>query len=218
MSSSTEVHGRVRVMRGAAVQAAPALQDLDALTDAERAVADPAALAEALAAGYEDGRGEGFARGHEEGRQAALAEATRQQAEQANAVQAALDALSAAAADVLARRDDAVAALEDALVAGALELAEAVVGRELEVARTPGRDALVRALRLADGTEGVVARLHPEDVETLGDHADLVVGRELAIVTDHTVERGGCIAQVGDGRIDARLSAALARVREVLSS
>jgi flagellar assembly protein FliH len=217
MSSSTEAH-RSRILRGAAVHEMPALQDLDALTGAARVVADPAALAEALAAGYEHGRTEGFAHGHQEGRQAALAEAARQQAEQAETVQSALDALSRAAADVVARRDDTVAALEESLVAGALALAEAVIGRELELATTPGRDALVRVLRLADGADGVVARLHPDDIETLGDPAELAPGRQLTIVADASVERGGCVAQVGDGRIDACLSTALARVREVLSS
>lgn len=219
MSSSTDTHARrSAVVRHARFHAAPELADLDALDAGARRVVDPAALADALAEGYEDGRAEGHAAGYEAGRAAALLEGAQQRDEHEIAVSRAVAALAAAADELRTRRDETVAALESALVSGALELAEAVVGRELALAVSPGRDALVRALRLAEGTEAVVARLHPDDLATVGDQADLAPGRDLSVVADPSVGRGGCLLQIGDGCVDASLGAALERVRQVLAS
>lgn len=206
-----------RIVRDAPVAAVAVLQDLDALSDAARRVVDPAAVAAALAEGYEEGRAEGYARGYDEGRMAALEEAAVQEAARTAATEQALGALRDAVAELATRRDETVAALEEQLVAGAFELAEALVGRELELATDPGRDALARALRLTEGPEAVVARLHPDDVDALGEHADLAPGREVTVVADATVERGGCVLQAGAGQIDARLRTALERVRRVLA-
>lgn len=193
------------------------LQDLDALGDAARRAVDPVAMAEALARGYAEGHEEGMAAGFAAGQEAAADDVDRQRAEVAAAVAGALQSLAAASVEVLSRRDDTVAALERSLVDAAFELAEAIVGRELELATSPGRDALVRALRLAAGTDAVVVRMHPDDIATLGD-ADLAPGREVTVVADPTVGRNGCLVQVGDGCVDAQIGSALGRVREVLSS
>lgn len=218
MSSSTEaLTPRSRIVRHGSVVHAPVLQDLDALSAAVRHVIDPEAHAEALARGYEEGRAEGYTDGLAAGRAAAADEVARQHAEHAADVARAVDALRAAAAEVAQRRDETVAALEATLTAGAFELAEALLGRELELATSPGRDAVVRALRLADGTDPVVVRLNPGDIDALGEPASLAPGRDLTVVADPGVERGDCMLQVGGGRVDARLRTALDRVREVLA-
>lgn len=217
MSSSTEstVFGS-RIVRQHTGTTTPVLQDLDALSPAARRVVDPEALAEAIASGYQDGRAAGHAEGLAAGRAAALEDAARQQADHVARIEQAVGALRDAATQSQHRYHEAVARLEDALVAGAFELAEALVGRELELATSPGRDAIARALRLAEGTDPVTVRLHPDDIATLGELTSLAPGRALTVVDDPGVERGGCLLQVGDGRVDARLSAALARVRQVL--
>lgn len=218
MSSSTDARGRrVCVVRDAPVHAFTALEDLDGRGDAAWPGVDPDALADAVARGYADGHARGLADGLAAGEAAAAEAARRQRADATAAVDAALDALAAATTEVLAGRDDTVTGLERALAGAAFELAEALLGRELELASSPGRDALTRALRLAEGTEAVVVRMHPDDVATLGDHADLAPGRDVTVVADPTVERHGCLVQVGDGCVDAQLGPALARVREVLA-
>ena len=219
MSSSTDTTLLgARVVRDATSATAPVLQDLDALSPAARRVVDPEALAEATARGYEDGRAEGYADGLAAGRAAALEDAARQQAEGAARIEQAVTALHAAVADAARRHEAAVVALEEVLVSGAFELAEALLGRELELATDPGRDAVRRALRLAEGSEPVSAHLHPDDIATLGDLDSLAPGRALTVIPDAAVERGGCVLQVGSGRVDARLGAALERVRQVLGS
>lgn len=209
---------RSRVLRNVTSQPMPTLTELESLTGAARRAVDPAAVAEAQARGYADGRAEGYQDGYAAGRQEALDAAAQAEAATAEAVQSALDALTRASSELTAQRGEDIAAIEDALVDGALDLATAVVGRELAISVAPGRDALARALLLADGTGPAMVRMHPDDVATLGEHADLALGRELRVVDDPAVERGGCIVEVGDGRVDARLSTALDRVRQVLTS
>lgn len=216
MSSSPDTVRRTRLVRRGLAPHVPVLPDLDAPAGATSPLADPEALAEQLARGYEEGRANGYADGFEVGRADGLAEAEAQRRGSAEAAAAACAALAAATAAVSSQRDATVAALEDALASAAFRLAEAVVGRELELATSPGRDAIARALRLAEGSEPAVVRMHPDDVETLDDLVGLAGGRDVSIVADPSIERAGCLVQLGDGLVDARISAALERVREVL--
>ncbi|MBD3784479.1 MAG: hypothetical protein IE926_16285 [Micrococcales bacterium] len=102
----------------------------------------------------------------------------------------------------------------------AVEIAEALVGHHLEVDGCAARDAVVRALTEVPRGASVLVRLNPEDVELLAGSADdlasLAPTATLELVADPSVERGGCLADVGDRTVDAQLSSALARVREVL--
>src|SRR5437773_1636371 len=93
----------------------------------------------------------------------------------------------------------------------AVDLAAAVVGRELQLSASPGSDALARALALVPAGCAAVARLHPDDVASVGDLSGAVT-----VIADPAVEPGGCILEVGDSRIDAQLGSALDRVRAAL--
>ena len=68
-------------------------------------------------------------------------------------VRAHVDAVLATLSDSVARQraeeDQLTASLGPSVIDAALRIAEAVLGRELELADSPGRDALVRALRAA---------------------------------------------------------------------
>jgi flagellar assembly protein FliH len=160
--------------------------------------------------GYAAGMAEGRARGESLGRVEAT-EAVRAESP------AALDAVLAAAADL--RRRDALGlhSVAEFAVALALDLAEAIIGREIDAAIDPGRDALVRALAVAPAEGNVVARLHPEDLAALGGVEHLVDGRDLRLVADPTIGRGGCVLDAGPSHIDATIGAAMARVRAELS-
>ncbi|MEX2658093.1 MAG: FliH/SctL family protein [Acidimicrobiales bacterium] len=213
MSSSTDTPRRARVLRDVSVAPVPVLADLGLLTGPARRAVDPAAVAEAQAAGHAAGRAEGY----DAGRLEALADAAVARAALADAGAAALAALERASAELAAREARSLADVEHAVLACAFELATAVVGRELALASDPGRDALRRALVLAPERESVTAHLHPDDVALLGDPTELSPGREVTVVADPAVERGGCVLEAGPCRIDAQLGAALARVKAVLA-
>lgn len=160
----------------------------------------------------EDGRASGYEAGLFEGRERARAEYSRR-----------IEDLLATLEDrvVLATRE--VTAAWDRSTELAVELglavAEAILGRELEVATDPGRDALERALRVAPMIDGVLrVRLHPEDAALLDPGRDPQWSTaSLVLLPDESIARGDCVVMTDRGDIDATVSAALERVRSVLS-
>jgi flagellar assembly protein FliH len=173
-------------------------------------------------------RAEGYAVGWAEGRRAAeeaavleaTAAATAQAEEAARsraALASALEALGSAADALEARAVVPAGDLADAIVTGAFELAQALLGRELALAADPGLDAIRRALVLLPEHRPVTARLNPDDASVCrAGLATADLGREVLIVPDPTVEPGGAVVTCDSSRVDAQLGPALERVREVL--
>lgn len=220
MSSEIAVQ-RTRVLRGAAaakIRGAALDADLSLLrpiqpmaqTAAEAEEASRAMREEASRVGYEDG--------YAAGRTRALTDAKEQLEDAAATTKSVLDALDAAAADLAVRQAGVVADVEQAITAMAVQIAEAILDRELRACDAPARDAVRRALKMAPERAAAVARLHPDDLATLGDLTAVAADRTVTIVADPTVERGGCILDVGPCRIDAQMGPALRRVREVLDA
>lgn len=221
MTSSPELPSRL--VRGAAAADLPAAPLEGLLDPLQRSGLD--ALA---AAARQDARAEGYAVGWAQGRRAAeeaaqreAAAAAAERAEFATRSQAsllsALRALTAAADALESRAVVPAAELSAAVVAGAFELAQALLGRELALATDPGMDAIRRALTLAPENRPVTARLHPDDASVArAELATADLGREVLIVADPTVERGGAVVDCDATRVDAQLGPALERVREVL--
>ena len=181
-----------------------------------------AALADRASAA---GRAQGYAAGWAEGRRRALDSARSveaelvdqaarrhqaQAAEQSTLMAALTDATERCVADFAARYD----ALADAALELALRIAEEVLQRELAVAEQPGLDALRRALAPGAPGPAVIVRMNPADRALLD--ASAVEGRPVTLVDDPTLARGEAVAETDDGLVDATVSGALARVREVL--
>ncbi len=159
----------------AAAKAAAALEALRAQKAAE-------GHAEGFARGLEEGRAQGQREGYEAGRRAAEAEL----AAVAGRIAKVLETLGG---EVKAL-DDAV---EDAVVALALELARRVIGAEV----SRSRDALAGLIRqvLAEipidtGTPRI--RLHPDDLEALRAHLPDIGTGQVELIADDTIEPGGC--------------------------
>jgi flagellar assembly protein FliH len=208
---------RTRVLRGAAAAAirGSATLDADLMLTRRPTAASPGvgetesarlAREEAARVGYEDGFQAGLA--------AAAQEAQARNAQAGTALNAALTALDSAAAQLATRQAAGVADVEQRVTALALQIAEAVIGREVP---TTGRDAIVRALQLAPEGSPAVVRLNPADLDTVGELAR-ITDREISLVPDPAVEQGGCILEAGPCRIDAQVGPALDRVREVLGA
>ncbi len=179
------------------------------------------ATAEGREAGYADGYAEGMSQARRDAQTAARAAAAAASVA-LRAQKTALDGAVAALTDAIQQLEAMAAAeflpVEREIVEAAYRLAEALIGRELAVAVSPVRDAVVRAFRLAPEGEAVVLRLSPSEADAVTDVVALAGGRRVTVVPDHSVAPGGCVMDAGSARIDARLEASLARVREVLNS
>jgi flagellar assembly protein FliH len=162
-----------------------------------------AARAEGYAAGYEAAKAEAAA-GHEAARAAQLARVS--------------DALVAAAASAAVARGEMVRELEAEAVHLAFELAEAIVRRELTLSRCVSVEALRRAIGLVPHGEDVLVRVHPGDVVDPESLAALLPEAAVKVVSDPTIEAGGCVVEAGPCRIDAQIGPAIERARSLLAA
>jgi len=230
--SGSEVEKTSSVLRGAAANNAVSAHFNTNLRNVGARVPRVPAVDAELNAAKEAAKASGYAAGWAEGRRAAKAEAeaarraaeeeTRrfQQARQA-ALQRALHTVAAAASRLEQRSVPTATEIEDELVSAAFVLAEAVLGRELALADSPGRDAVARALELVPVGRPVQVRLNPADFATLTAEADhegplVIDGRTVTLAADASLASGDAIAECDATVVDARLSAALLRVGEAL--
>ena len=121
----------------------------------------------------------------------------------------ALVALDAAVSSLAERECALAAAGQRELERLAIELAEAILAREL---RDDTRAALRRALAHIDPAEVRELRMHPVDAETLREAAP----DGVALTPDDTLAQGDAVAVLPEGRVDARVSAAFERARRAL--
>ncbi len=188
----------------------------DAVT--EHTLAGLAAEASAAA------RARGYATGWAEGRQAAGTElraatdalearhhAEEQRREDEHRL--AVAALARAAAQLEATLAEVCTQVESRAAEVALALTEELVGHELAVAETPGIDAVRRALALVPGEPVTRVRVSTEDPITAEMTA---VAGSVVVIADPSLSRGDAIVETAEGVVDARISSALERVREVL--
>lgn len=177
------------------------------------------------AAGTSSAQARGYAAGYAEGlRRAATehlaAEAARESehrsslAEGRTAIRHALAALGAAADQTRAAALPLIQEVEGALIEAALDLAEAVLQREVAAGHLDAADALRRVLAGAPEDELVAVRLHPADAAVAADADETTV----QLIPDASLSRGDAVAVLRDGWLDARISAALSRARNVLEA
>ncbi|MCU1374701.1 MAG: Flagellar assembly protein FliH [Actinomycetia bacterium] len=206
---------RARVLRGAAAIAVrPMGFEVDLAKPLPLPVIDTTAIDAAVERGYHDGVAAGHRDGYQAGVAAARDEVASAERQRAAVVEDLLTALEQAAAALRQAQAATMTGIEDEIAGAAFAVAEAVVAKELELSSDPGRDAIARALALAPEGDAVV-RLNPADMATLGQ---LAAGREITVLADPTVEAAGAIVEIGACRIDAQISAAIERVRKVLTA
>ncbi len=158
----------------------------------------------ARSAGFQQGRQEGLAAGL----QAAKARVEEQQAALVRSVEAAVTGLNDRAEELGQQLSLRVSEL-------AIEVARAVLDREVEAADDPGAEAIARCLDLVPDSGCLAVRLHPDDAAGLGPIPG-VGDRELVVIADPTLSPGDAIVAVDQITIDARLSESLRRVAEAL--
>lgn len=176
---------------------------------------------------FAQARAEGHAAGYAEGLAAAEvvvreAEATAQ-ARLVESQQAWVEQMSSTANALgeAVRRLDATTLplgeeLSRVITENAFRLVADLLGRELELATSPGQDAVRRALVLCPGDAPVEIRLNPADYASLPDGWLEMLPAHVQVQPDPSVEPAGAVARAGATRIDAQIGAALERVRKVL--
>lgn len=171
-------------------------------------------------------RMQGHALGYAEGMREA---ARREEADAARAAAERRDALAADAAAAAAARtalEQAAASLRDrtAMIADlaeekiwtlAIDVAEAVLGRELSDPVHAARTGLARAEHVLAGAADAVVILSTADVETLDRLGERPAG--IAIESSPSLSSGDAVVHLTDGDVDLRVAHALARARAALS-
>lgn len=163
-----------------------------------------AAREAARSTGFQQGRQEGLAAGL----QAAKAQTDQQRVALHQAIESAVAGLNAGAEELGEQLADQVTDL-------AIEVARAVLDREVSVTEDPGAEAIARCLDLVPDVGCLVVRLHPDDVAGLGPVPGLGE-RELQVAADPALSPGDAIVSVDQITIDARLSESLRRVEDAL--
>ena len=181
------------------------------------------AKAQARTAGY----AEGWAQGQraaaleaqaagERTRAAELAHEQRRTAALAQAV----NALGRAVTGLETQLMPTLQELQEAVLAHAFELAEAIIGRALDDPQGRGADALRRAMVAAPEHGDITVRLHPDDFRNLvGTATDADYnygGRPVHLRPDPALRPGDAVAETGSTTVDASIAAAVLRAREAL--
>ncbi|HYO84941.1 MAG TPA: FliH/SctL family protein [Dermatophilaceae bacterium] len=117
---------------------------------------------------------------------------------------------------VLARQEPLLEQLRDLVATMTVELAEALVGHHLEVGGCAARDAVLRALRQVPRGARFVIHLHPDDLDLVRALNSDVDWNRGSAIADATIEPGGVVVVADNLEIDAQMSLALERVRQVL--
>jgi flagellar assembly protein FliH len=173
----------------------------------------------------------GYAEGWAQGRQVAALEAEAA-AERARAVEQAHDQRrTAALGQAINALGRAVTGLETALMptlhelqeavlAHAFELAEAIVGRAMDDPDGRAVAALRRAMNAAPDQGDIVVHLHPDDFHNLvGTATDAdynYEGRPVHLRPNPALRPGDAVAENGTTTVDATIAAAVERAREAL--
>ena len=120
---------------------------------------------------------------------------------------AATDALNARTVPLL---EDA----QDAILSTAIDLAEAIIGRELGNEQASAQAAVRRALSGVNLAVVHSVRMNPADLALLGDTALVEAG--VTFVPDATLSHGDAITEFPNGYLDARVRDAFNRAKAAI--
>jgi flagellar assembly protein FliH len=146
---------------------------------------------------------EGFKEGREEGFQEGNKEAVRL-----------IDRLHAVIGRVLDKRQAILEETEQQVVELVLLMARKVVKTITDTQRDIVAENIVRALRKVKGRGDVTIRVNLADVQLATEHTEEFVKsvesvKNITIVEDSGIEKGGCVVETDFGAIDARIASQL---------
>ncbi len=178
----------------------------DAHARARAMIDDAAARAEQIA---ENARRAAHEAGHAAGTQAAEREMSELLATMRNLIEMAR-----------AERHKIIESAEPELVKLAMGIAERVLHQQIALDRNVVVEmAKVAISRLID-RDSVTVRVNPSDLERMREHREDVLAmgdvKNVRIIEDQRVDRGGVVVETDAGSVDARVHTQLAEVKKVL--
>ena len=168
----------------------------------------------------------GFAQGQQAGLQDAdqkiqqhVNEITEQKV--AERLETVLPALRQATDQLTFEQDRWITEWEESAIRFCIAISEKIVQTKLELQPELAQNILNETRQLVAGSNTVQLKMHPEDVELLGDHAekiiqDLSTCSTVTIEKDHEIVRGGCVVKTEHGIIDSRIETRFARIAQEL--
>ncbi len=186
---------------------------------------------EAVERAKQQARTAGYAEGWAQGQRAAASEATAAaeraqvadhayEQRRAASLAHAVNALGRAVTDLETQLTPNLHEMQEAVLAHAFELAEAIVGRAMDDPEGRGTDALRRAMAVAPTHGEIVVNLHPDDYRNLVGSATGTdynyEGRPVHLRPDPALRPGDAVAETGSTSVDASVAAAVQRAREAL--
>ena len=99
---------------------------------------------------------------------------------------------------------------------------EKVIHREVTTSRDIVYDVLKSAIKQVTDKEGIKVRLNPEDYRYILEMNPGIIDsfdniRNMSVVEDNSIRRGGVVIETSSGEVDARLDQQLHEVRKAIS-
>lgn len=178
----------------------------DAHTRARTLVEDAATRADAV---VQDARKQGHGEGYQAGREAA----DREMNDMLVTMRGLLEMARA-------ERHKMMEEAEPELVKLALGIAERVLHQQIALDRGVVVEMAKTAIARLIERDTVTVRVHPSDLEMMRRHRDELIAmgdiRNLRVVEDKRVDRGGVVVDTDAGTIDARISTQVDEARKIL--
>ena len=119
-----------------------------------------------------------------------------------------------------AERHKLIESAEPELVRLALGIAERVLHQQVALDRGVVVEMAKNAIARLIERDTVTVRVHPADLERMRDHREELINlsdiRNLRIIEDQRVDRGGVVVETDAGTIDARIATQLEEARKIL--
>lgn len=153
---------------------------------------------------YERGYKEGHEKGFKEGEQE---------------VERLIQNIHAIISKTIEKRNEIIEESETQLINMVLLIAKKVIKVISENQKNVVINNVMQALLKLKGGGDVIIKVNPDDLELTSSHKEtfqkrLEQGRNIAILEDTTVDRGGCVIETDFGQINARISSQLHEIEE----
>jgi flagellar assembly protein FliH len=168
-----------------------------------------------LASKSEKAEKEAYSRGFTEGLRAGAEDERRRLSET-------MEAIANSMRELNRLRNGCLEGNEEKILNLVFSVTEKVINREISTNRDIVHGVLKSAIKQVLDKEGIIVRLHPEDYRYMMEiNPGIIDGfddiRNMSIVEDSTIRRGGVVIDTSSGEVDARLDQQLHEVRKAMS-